>query len=60
MNRYDSRGSLASRDIVSRAIDSEMKSRGDDFVYLDGTHLNSDELKAIFRIFMKKCTKGRD
>ncbi len=55
MNRYDSRGSLAPRDIVARAIDNEMKVRGEDFVYLDGTHLDPDELRKSFPNISTKC-----
>ncbi len=55
MNRYDPRGSLAPRDIVARAIDNEMKVRGEDFVYLDGTHLDSKKLKNSFPNITKKC-----
>ncbi len=55
MNRYDSRGSLAPRDIVARAIDNEMKVRGEDFVYLDCIHLEPDDLKNSFPNITSKC-----
>jgi L-aspartate oxidase len=61
MNRYDPRGSLAPRDIVARAIDNELKVRGEDFVYLDGTHLEAKKLLYSFPNITNKClTLGID
>ncbi len=55
MSKYDSREELASRDIVARAIDSEMKESGDAFVYLDCTHLDFDKFKVHFPNILEKC-----
>jgi L-aspartate oxidase len=55
MDRYDERKSLAPRDIVARAIDNEMKIRGDEFVYLDCTHLDPEGFESHFPNITKKC-----
>lgn len=55
MHEYDPRGSLAPRDIVARAIDSEMKKRGVEHVYLDCRHLEQDKFRAHFPTIYEKC-----
>jgi L-aspartate oxidase len=59
MEKYDERKSLAPRDIVARAIDNEMKVRGEDFVYLDCTVIPKKELLSHFPNIYNKClSKG--
>ena len=48
MYDYDARLELAPRDVVARAIDSEMKKLETWCVYLDTTHLKSEDLKHEF------------
>ncbi|MDR2908035.1 MAG: L-aspartate oxidase [Bacteroidales bacterium] len=55
MSKYDERKELAPRDIVARAIDSEMKLSGDDHVFLDCRHLNKNALISHFPTIYAKC-----
>ena len=51
----DERAELAPRDIVARAIDSELIKSGDQYVYLDCTHLEMDAFIKHFPNISKKC-----
>ncbi|NNE69015.1 MAG: L-aspartate oxidase [Rhodothermales bacterium] len=55
MPSYDERAELAPRDIVARAIDDQLKQRGDAFVYLDITHESRDELMGHFPTIYEEC-----
>ncbi len=55
MHLYDPRLSLAPRDIVARAIDSEMKKQGTDCMYLDCRHLEKEDFYAHFPTIYDKC-----
>ncbi len=61
MPRYDPRVELAPRDVVTQAIDTELKRLGIDCVYLDMTHLPRAELEHKFpTIFQKLASLGMD
>src|ERR1700678_490860 len=55
MKRYHPDAELAPRDVVARAIDSEMKRHGLDFVYLDLSHREADFIKRRFPNIFKRC-----
>ncbi len=58
MAQYHPMLDLAPRDIVARAIDREMKTRGDDFVYLDVTARRPDETRERFPSIYKRCLQN--
>lgn len=55
MQKYDEREELASRDIVARAIDNELKISGDDYVGLDCREMDQEKFKEHFPNIYQKC-----
>jgi L-aspartate oxidase len=55
MPRYHEKGELAPRDIVARAIVSEMSKTATDRVYLDITHLPAERVTARFPQIYRYC-----
>jgi L-aspartate oxidase len=61
MSQYDERLELAPRDVVARAINDQMNKRGEDFVHLDISHIDSEHIKFHFpNIYEKLLTFGID
>lgn len=58
MERYDARKDLAPRDIVARAIDSEMKRTGTEHVYLDCRHMDKEKFLHHFPNIYERCLKS--
>ncbi len=58
MQKYHPMKSLAPRDVVARAIDSEMKRTGEECVYLDIRHLDEATLRRRFPNIFAKCLKA--
>jgi L-aspartate oxidase len=57
MHKYHEAAELAPRDVVARAIDTELKSSGDHYVYLDISHLDSSLVRKRFPYVYNSCLK---
>jgi len=57
MENYHELKELAPRDVVARAIDHEIKTSGDDCVFLDITHHPADYIRSRFPHIFQSCLK---
>ncbi len=55
MEDYDPQKDLACRDVVARAIDTELKRSGDDSVYLDISHRDAEHIRERFPNLWARC-----
>jgi L-aspartate oxidase len=61
MARYDTRKDLAPRDIVARAVHSELKRSDEPHVWLDATDIAADHLEERFPQILESCrSRGVD
>ncbi len=55
MEKYHTMGALAPRDVVAKAIDTELKKSGDEYVLLDISHMSKDFLVKRFPYIYNRC-----